>query len=140
MNSPHKSHMSRKKKIWLAVVAGLVVVGFSWWAWDQFVPRPLGDRLEYLGKRDYGNIFGFDSRPSSIYYYGTDMSPEELASYFDKAKYTPQGNFAFKHAQFTSPGNKTFTFVYEKDSSFVTDKKYTISLPGSQYKYAKGSL
>jgi hypothetical protein len=134
-----KPRISRKKKVWLAVVAAVVVAGFGWWTWNEFVPRPLGDKLEYLGKEDYGNIFGFDSFPSSTYYYGTDMTSEELASYFKKAEYAPLDNLAFTHARFMT-SNGEFMFVYERNSSFVTNKKYVLSLPKSQYKSAKDSL
>ena len=128
---------SRKKKIWLGVIAGFLVVALGWWVWAEFTPRPLGDKLEYLGKENYGNIFGFDYFPSSVYYYGTDMASEELANYFPKAMYESQSSRDF--AQFmTSDG--PFIFLYKKDSSFTTDKKYIISLSDSQYQHAKNSL
>jgi hypothetical protein len=46
------------------------------------VPRPLGDssKLEYIGRTDSG-CHGFcDSGPSTTYYYGTDMSLEEVTT------------------------------------------------------------
>jgi hypothetical protein len=79
------SKLSRKKKVWLGIIAGLMVVMLGWWAWNEFAPRPLGNKLEYLGKETYGNIFGFDSFPTSIYYYGTDMTVDETVDYFSKA-------------------------------------------------------
>lgn len=57
-------------------------MSIAWWSIVNVMPHPLGDKLEYLGKEDYGNIFGFDSYPYSIYYYGTNMSEEEVKAYF----------------------------------------------------------
>ena len=94
--------------------------------------------MEYLGKEDYGNILGFDSRPYSVYYYGTDMEPEEMKDYFT-AQYSPQENLAYKNASFTTDG-KDFMFTYEFQSSFTTHKKYIVSIPDSQYNIAKNYL
>lgn len=94
--------------------------------------------MEYLGKKDSGNIFGFDQAPSSDYYYGTDMEPEEMKDYFT-AQYSPQENLAYKNASFTT-GGKDFMFTYEFQSSFTTHKKYIVSISRSQYNIAKNYL
>lgn len=43
--------------------------------------------MEYLGKEDYGCWVGLcDSRPASIYYYGTDLDSSGVVSYFAKSR------------------------------------------------------
>lgn len=63
---------AKKHKI-ITILAVIVIIGTAWWAWVNFSSKPLGDKMEYLGKKDYGNVFGFDYHPYSVYYYGTDM-------------------------------------------------------------------
>lgn len=94
--------------------------------------------MTYLGKRDYGNIFGFDSKPYSVYYYGTDMDEMEIRAYFT-ATYSPLENIAIKQTRFvSSDGN--FVLTYEKQSLFSTSKKYTVSITDSQYALASKHL
>lgn len=125
-----------KKQIVLFAILGVAIVLVGLWTWNQVTPRPLGDRLEYLGKEDYGNVFGFDYFPASTYYYGTDMEREEIVRYFSQATYEPSHP---GFIQFTTTEGQ-FILLYEKDSSFTTDKKFVISLSGSQYQRAKDSL
>ena len=128
----------KKHKI-ITTFAVIVIIGGAWWAWMNFSPKPLGDKMEYLGKKDYGNILGFDSRSYSVYYYGTDMDEEELAGYFD-AKYTPLESMAFKNARFVVD-EKEFLFTYQqREDFFKTSKKYIVTLNGSKYPLAKASL
>ena len=127
----------KKHKI-MSIVLTLIIALCLWWAWGQFAPHPLGNRMEYLGKEDYGNIFGFDSAPNSIYYYGTDMEPKDMEKYFT-ATYSPLEGLAFKNSRFTVD-NKEFVFTYESSSSFSTSKKYVVSISYSQYNIAKNYL
>lgn len=149
MNTSHKPHFSRKKKIWLAVVAGLMVVVLGWWTWDQLAPRPLGDRLEYLGKEDYGNIIGFDSRPYSVYFYETDMDANEAVEYFTNTSVVEKpGTSASTSFTLKAASGETFRVnFYTKD--FFEEKyntlpkpehNYVLSVPSFKYDIAKGSL
>jgi len=146
-----KPKLTRKKKIWLGIIAGLVVILLGWWAWGQFAPRPLGDKLEYLGKEDYGNIFGFDSFPSSTYYYETDMNAEETANYFTKASIVEGPSGTNKWQSFTlraSNGETIYFYIYPSETfleekphtSFTIEKNYVLSIPDSKYSAAKDSL
>ena len=95
--------------------------------------------MEYLGKKDYGNVFGFDYHPYSVYYYGTDMDEGELTGYFD-AEYTPLESIAFKNVRFVVDG-KEFLFTYQQSEvSFTTSKKYIVTLNGSRYSLARAAL
>lgn len=123
----------------LSVVGALVIIFLGWWAVISLAPHPLGDKLEYLGKKDYGCWIGFcDSRPASTYYYGTDMSPEEMKNIFS-ARYSPLENVAFKNARFTTADGE-FMLTYEPSGSFSTSKKYVVSIVNSQYVIAKKYL
>lgn len=54
----------------------------------SFLPAPtypLGDKIEYIGKSDYGCWYGCDSRPGSSYYYATALSYDELVRSFPKS-------------------------------------------------------
>lgn len=124
---------SRRKKTWLVIIAGILVIALGWWAWGQFAPRPLGDRLDYLGKTDSGNWLGFDSFPSSTYYYETNMNADESVKYFtnatvvDEPGTSPSTSFVLK-----APSGETFRVTsYTKN---VFEEKYT-NLPKPQYNY-----
>ena len=70
---------------WITGCVIALLIGF--FAYDQGRPRALGDnvKVEYLGKISGGSWLPLSSsRPYDTYYYGTDVSTEELANYFDK--------------------------------------------------------
>jgi hypothetical protein len=80
-----QQHKMQKK--WM-VLGGLGLVIFliaSWWLYSATRVYPLGDKLEYIGKSDYGCPLICDANPGSTYYYGTDMSAEEVVRYFKGA-------------------------------------------------------
>lgn len=137
MASKFVGFVQRRKVI--SIVITIVIVLSSWWAITTFMPHPLGEKLEYLGKKDYGCWIGFcDSKPASTYYYGTDLEPSEMQTVFS-AQYSPLDNLAFKNARFTSSDGE-FIFTYETTRSFSTSKKYVISIVNSQYTIAKEHL
>jgi hypothetical protein len=73
-------------KRFLIVMSIIVALLLGWWAWSYFGPKPLGDRLEYIGRTDSGYIpFISDSKFSASYYYATTMNPKEILSYFKKS-------------------------------------------------------
>jgi hypothetical protein len=128
----------------LSIVALLVVLMTVWWG-VNLIPKPLGDRMEYLGKEDYGNIFGFDSLPASIYYYGTDLSVEEIPAYFRKSVVVeePRLSQGKNYLGIQTPSGETI-YVYHYPSSklklFKTDKPYVVEIPSFKYEVALDSL
>jgi hypothetical protein len=84
---------SKNKNIIVVTIVVIVILLSGWWALTQFfggpyhspdVPHPLGEKLEYIGKEDYGCTGFCDSKPSSTYYYATDMSIDEVIHYFKR--------------------------------------------------------
>lgn len=106
------------------------------------MPHPLGDKMEYLGKEDYGNVFGFDSHPYSVYYYGTDMSEEEIIKYFKKAtlNYHTAESTNETLMNFTVDGKEFYLTYYKKLDTFESNKKAGVSLTNSHFIEAQKSL
>ncbi len=140
-----------KKQTVMIAIAGVIVVLASWWAYVSFMPHPLGDKLEYLGKEDFGGgLFFQDYRPYSEYYYGTDMTPEEVISYFKKSSVVKAPSPAVGEAYFgirAPTGETIYVTLYDKEivqtkypDLHKTNKKYILELPSSKYEAAKASL
>lgn len=85
----------KKRLLVFGGIVGVILVIYSFFMIKGIIeaPRDLGPDLVYIGKKDYGcNILDFfflcDSPTSGYdYYFGTDMSIDQLASYFSKAHY-----------------------------------------------------
>ena len=127
------------------LIIGVIIiatVSVGWWAWVNFSPKPLGDKMEYLGKEDFGNILGFDTHPYSVYYYGTDMTKDEVITYFSKAtlNYQTQEKANETLLNFTLNG-KEFFVTYYKDLNVFRSKSQTgISIDSFHYADAQKSL
>ena len=81
--------MRPANKRFFIVICAIVALLTSWWVWDYFSPKPLGDKLEYIGRTDYGSWLPLSSSsPTGVYYYATDMSIGEVGRYFKKATMT----------------------------------------------------
>jgi hypothetical protein len=119
----------------LIIIVILAVGIVSWNVYDTVRPRPLGEGMVYLGKEDYGNIFGFDSLPYSVYYYGTDMDEAAMSEYFT-ANYSPLEGLAYRNARFTATEG-VFAFTYDNRATYATKKKYVVSIVNEQYEIAK---
>lgn len=158
-----QSNKKRNKK-WLALLLGglagilLILAAIIFYAqWQASVPKPLGDKLEYIGKVDYGCIGFCDSPPGSTYYYATDMKVEQLIGYFKGAEATNPSQidnwqdrgdapwFDFVNKQTKSP----FTLIYyyegnkrlhELSLSVTSSKQHVIELDQSAYGAAEHSL
>jgi hypothetical protein len=149
-----------RKKYFIFEIIILVVLalGFGgWWAYVNFAPHPLGDKLEYLGKRNYGCIIFCDVGPGSTYYYSTNMSIEEVVRYFRQAKLDVPSRIAdWRSAGETSPRihltnqktGKQFTIGYiENGNEIVTmyhltpsNKLHVLEVDRDYYSSIKSSL
>lgn len=137
------------------------VIRFTPWVQLDNSPKPLGDRLEYIGKKDYG-CGGFigvcDAAPGATYYYGTDMSIEEVARYFKEAETTErpllewsfeedgtQYRLSFANKKISGKG---FSLNYYDDSGhrvkdyklLSTSKKFLVELDSQSYQNVKDAL
>jgi hypothetical protein len=122
--------LDRFKKLRLGqktmIILAILIIGIGGWiTYDNVRPRPLGDEMVYLGKEDYGNIFGFDSLPASTYYYETDMDESAMGSYFNTPVLQLPG-LAYKNVSFTS-SDGDFSFSYESNTGFNREKKKNTS-------------
>ena len=142
---------SKKQKILTAII-GVLVILVGWWGYVQIMPHPLGERLEYLGRQNFGGWF---IERSSEYYYGTNMTQEELKTSFKKAHYDSSvqdivghsATYSSKDMLFNS--NKGgFVITYYNDANAVieslhlpnSNKKHVISIIDSSYDIAKDAL
>ncbi len=126
----------------LGVIATLLI---GWWAWGQFSPRPLGDRLEYVGREDYGCWIICDSAPASVFYYATDMTPEEVVAYFEKAVVElPSESEGVNLRIWLKKDDSSFLVRYYNDddkiSKFTSRSRKIISVRSQDYETAKASL
>lgn len=136
MGSLDASDFIKKHKT-LPIVFVLVVALCCWWAYANFMPHPLGGRMEYLGKEDLGNILGFDEAPYSVYYYGTDMEPKEIVKYFKDTtlKHPIEDKGQYTDVWLTYKG-KTASITYVQGAPAnikKTNKKYLISVLDKDY-------
>ncbi len=146
--------ISKKQMAWLGIAA-LIVALAGWWTYTNLMPKPLGNELEYLGKKGYGCVLVCDSNPTNIYYYGTSLTPNEVAAYFKSAK-IENGERLNSHEDASipitfslkSPKNNIFYITYHTDSTIAAEERGTpkthqphvIEILDSQYQAAKDSL
>lgn len=129
-----------KKHTILTTLSSIAVALVGWWIIANFITYPLGDKMEYLGKKDFGNVLGFDTYPYSVYYYGTDMDEEELVGYFESNLEHPiEDKGAYTDIYLTKDG-VGFYLAYEASSEFKTSKRHVVSISDEQYTIAKRFL
>src|SRR5690606_3919320 len=111
--------------------------------------KPLGDKLEYIGKTDNGSWVVCDAKPGSTYYYATDMSVEEIADYFKATTSSPLRAFdGMTDFVLKTKDGHSISIYYYTDKEKVADKginkkvrrKAIISIPSFHYDAAKNSL
>ncbi|HEU5187329.1 MAG TPA: hypothetical protein VFT87_02380 [Candidatus Saccharimonadales bacterium] len=155
---------SKTKIILFSVVAVVVIIlalfGVKSYLVDQ--PKNLGPNLEYLGKRHtgcplplpLGYLLLCSSEPGEEYYFGTDMSEEELENYFTKAHSlgTPttgtSDGHSFKLLSFQPDfSNDIFYITYFENSEIIrdslnkkTDNKTVLKVSDSDYNLARSCL
>lgn len=136
----------KKHKI-LTIISAILLVVIATWNIDNLTPHPLGDRMEYLGKEDYGCIWICDAEPSSIYYYGTDMDTKEIIQYFKFAKidFVNQESDATT-LSLTKDNKKIYISLYEDKTNIQgfntqhTMKKNVLRFRADYYELLKKSL
>ncbi len=121
----------------------------GWWAWNQFSPKPLGDKLELVNRSYSGYIPLISDSPfSTEYYYATDMSLDEFTSYFKGARLDgpPQTEQEAYRVSFTNIKNgRGFTLLYytyenAKNKTTLKAGKSLVIVPDRHYDIAKASL
>lgn len=143
------------------LIIGIIIVAITgWWAFGKIAfpaqSYPLGDKIDYVGKTDYGTIpFLSDSEPGATYHYATDMTPPEIAGYFTDATIAQPEKIADWQNQgpdfmidFTS--NKSgypFSVYFHADGKehlngfgLSASKRYSLSVDSHDYETAKNSL
>ena len=139
-----KKVSAANKRFYVALgIIGAILIG--WWAWEQFSPKPLGDRLEYVGREDYGCWIICDSAPASVYYYATDMTPEEVVAYFKGANMElPLESEGDNVRIWLKKNNDSFLVRYynndKKIKKYASENKKVISLRSQDYSFASKSL
>jgi len=111
---------------------------------------PLGSQLEYIGQTGYGCWLVCDSNPNAVYYYGTDMSVDQVAAYFRNSTLdqTPRTfdevtDFSLK----TKNGEDILVYYYTDKSKITKDNSlkstghsHILSIPSFDYAIAQRSL
>jgi len=155
----YNKHASHTKIIGL--ILGLIIVGAAGFFVYYIIaasPKPLGNKLEYIGKDSYGCWLVCDSNPSSVYYYATDMNAEEVVKYFKKAQIdNPEDIIQDKDApisftfSLSLPDTQRSLYIfyynqgreYVRDSNFnlkVSSKRHLITIDSDDYTFAKDLL
>jgi len=151
MNDIKQSTIKIKPKIqkkW--VISGIIITLFGWWGYVNLMPHPLGDKLEYIGKSDYGCLLICDADPGSTYYYGTGMSPEEVVGYFRGADqpHSTQEMSDFELISLTSRADHSPIYIhYYNDKHKVqginasrSNKNFILEIDANNYSRASAAL
>ena len=155
-------NMSKKKKVLVGFIAALVLI-FGLFGLKMFLeqPRNLGDNLEYIGKRHtgcplplpLGYILLCSSEPGEEYYFGTDLSVEELRGYFGRADIGKSGSGSSEFSNYilmSFQDHKSMSYFYinyfdnpaavKQAFDLRTTTKNVVSLSDEDYKEAKQAL
>lgn len=127
----------RIKNSWVSIAVlsiGIVLIGL--WGVKTFIERPqdLGTELEYIGKKTYGCYLHWvcSSDPITSYYFGTDLTQDELKTYFKKAEYAEHpnllggggGDYSYDYLFFKPVnGAEEFSIDYYDNTQVVIDLK-----------------
>lgn len=134
----------KKHKI-ITIISITLIATFTLWGITNLTPHPLGTKMEYLGKEDYGCWVFCDSQPASVYYYGTDMDPKSVIGYFKKSTEFEEPRLSQGKNYFgvqTPSGETIYIYHYPsaKQKLFKTDKPYVVEIPSFKYQVALDSL
>jgi hypothetical protein len=161
-----QTHPSRFKRIYLAsagIIIASMLIGTGFTLFNLLYPsrspdvsHPLDDKLEYLGRYEYGCNFFCGSHPSETYFYATDLTPPNLAQHLSHASLLSPSkidNWKEKGPSFslefeTPEVAKAFSVDFTMDGTQKvkqfnlrkTTKQYVISFDAKYYQAAKDSL
>ena len=147
--------MVKRKKIIISLCIVLLVIAASIIGIVTYNKKrtfPIGDNTQvvYLGKKTTGSNFIFsDQRELTLYYYGTDMTPEELAGYFDSTitNRTGVGGFSDYSLAHSNGARSSIWFYADKTNGYAsplssardTSKKYFFSILSQDYETLKNT-
>jgi len=141
--------LSAADKRFYSVLAAIAVLLVGWAIWLQIMPHPLGDKLEYVGKEDYGSWLPLSStRPASLYRYETSLNEEELAQYFNRHTRAERSEWNFGKQTIVYKNiatNQSFViFFYNKNDAKralgINTEMNIVVIPDRHYEAAKNSL
>lgn len=148
-----KVSFSKKAMATVSIFTLLTLGFFIFYVYPNFIfSKPLGDKLEYIGKTDYGCWLVCDANPGSTYYYATDMSVEEVTKYFKKSSMIEKPSTIDGETYFgiKTPSSETIYMYYYKDKHHKkvervgnlrsSAKQHVLTLPSFKYDAAKNSL
>lgn len=162
-----KNDSQKPKKKFNSTLIGLLAIGaivigvIAWitpWVHLDTRPKPLGERLEFIGKFDYGCYGGLcDSPPGASYFYASDMTAKEVGQYFQKAvlverpikeEYSKEegGRYRleFSIKQDTKKGFYLIFYdngpIQSVKNGLKTTKKHLIEVDHTYYQIARDSL
>jgi hypothetical protein len=95
------------------VLAIVVILIAGWMVFDAARSYPIGDNkiVEYLGRKSVGSWMPLSSMtPTDVYYYGTDLNPEELADYFGAKAVANHGTIDYR-ITLEDGGKQSFCFT-----------------------------
>lgn len=150
----------QKKRLAVILITSVIAMLGIWWAASAYYESqktyPLGQQLEYVGKRSYGCSGFCDSAAGETYSYTTDMTPDQLVTYFKGAqlKSIPmQGNWDAMGSSFMIDlqhlsSQESFPVYYHTDAqeritSFKlkpSTKKHLIDIDKKDYAVAEQAL
>lgn len=143
--------LTRKTYITASIILLLICAIGGVVLYRHTLSYPLGSKLEYIGKVDYGCWLVCDSNPASTYYYATDMSVNDVIAYFKRLHLEGEVRTINEVADFSltdSVNNDVSIYYYNQKQAALHDnpslrssqKKYIISVPDFDYQLAKSSL
>jgi hypothetical protein len=144
-----KSHQKHIITIVIIIVTAFALSSLWLTIAKPFETYPLDDKLEYIGKDNYGCYIFCDSTPAAIYYYATDMDVNEIITHFSKTTLEKEPTTIDNETEFglkTSSSETIYFYYYDSPESVhdeglrKTDKRHILSLPSFKYNLAKESL
>ena len=155
MKNPTKT--PTKKSHWLrnSIIASVVLlIGLvgGWIYLENTKVYPLGDtnKLEYIGKVNYGCWWVCDANPVSTYYYATNMDIKEVALYFKRSTVSESPRTIDRVVDFTlqteNGASIWINYYIDKNSMSEigvmkkTNKKAVLSIPSFEYDTARAAI
>ncbi len=157
-------NLFKRDKSFLNFIICLVSVIFiciCYFTYQFYKPYPLGDanKLQYIGKVDYGCWLICDSNPASTYYYATDLNLDQVTkTLFTKASLYKKPEFGYASGKgaddvrqywivYGINGDWAFdAYFYDNPRTlisgyhFATNKQHVISIDSESYDLVKNSL